>query len=64
MIVTKQWLEAKIKDLNEWLKENEFKNHFEYSEKTHNRNYYVELLIELEESGLEKIKIYEKHKSN
>lgn len=61
MIVSKEWLEAKIKDLNEWLLEHETKNHFEYSEKRHNRNYYVDVLIELEESGVDKIKIYEKH---
>lgn len=64
MTVTKDWLEAKIKDLNEWLLEYEKGNHFEYAEKKHNRDYYVNQLIELEESGLEKIKIYEKNKSN
>jgi hypothetical protein len=60
MVVSKEWLETKIKDLNEWLLEHEKGNHFEYAEKKHNRDYYVNQLIELEESGMQKILIYGK----
>ena len=48
-------LELKIESLNDWLRYNE--NHKDYKEKHQNRNYYVSKLIELEESGLEKIEV-------
>jgi hypothetical protein len=57
MIVSKQWLEAKVKELNDWLKEHEKGVHFEYAQKKQNRDYYVGKLIELEESGIQKIKV-------
>lgn len=60
MTVSQEFLEAKIADLNEWLLQHENENHFEYAEKKHNRDYYVTKLIELHESGLDKIKLYEK----
>ena len=57
MKVTKQWLEAKIKTLNEWLQSNPT-THFEYAPATQKRNYYVAKLIALEENeNLETIKI-------
>lgn len=57
MKVTKQWLENKISELNNWLKKHEKGIHFEYAQKLHNRNFYVKKLIELEENNLESIKI-------
>lgn len=57
MIVSKQWLDNKIKELNQWLLAHEKGNHFEYAPKRQNRNYYVRKLIELEENQLETIKI-------
>ena len=57
MTVTKQWLENKIKELNDWLFENEKGNHFEYAPNKHKRDYYVRKLIELEENQLGTIKV-------
>lgn len=57
MRVTKEWLENKIKDLNEWLFIHEKGNHFEYAPNKQKRDYYVNKLIELEENQLETIKI-------
>ncbi|WP_165764218.1 hypothetical protein [Flavobacterium oreochromis] len=58
MNVSKEWLEAKIKELNDWLLKNE--NHpffLEYAIEKQKRNYYVGKLIELEENELEIIKV-------
>lgn len=57
MTVSKQWLENKVKELNDWLLENEKENHFEYAPNKHNRDYYVRKLIDLEENQLETIKV-------
>ena len=57
MTVTKQWLENKIKELNDWIFENEKGNHFEYAPNKHKRDYYVRKLIELEENQLKAIEI-------
>ena len=57
MIVKKQWLENKIKELNNWLIENQKGIHFEYAKNKRNRDYYVNKLIELEENKLETIKV-------
>lgn len=57
MKVSKQWLENKIKQLNDWLQANEKGIHFEYVQNKHKRDYYVSKLIELEENQLETIKI-------
>jgi hypothetical protein len=56
MKVTQQWLESKIKNLNDWLQNNGVR-HFEYNQTKQKRDYYVMRLIELEENGLETIKI-------
>lgn len=56
MKVTQQWLESKIKSLNDWLQNNSTA-HFEYARTKQKRDYYVMRLIELEENGLETIKI-------
>lgn len=53
-LVSKQWLENKVKELNDWLFENDKDNK---SYKKHIRNYYVNKLIELEENQLETIKV-------
>lgn len=58
MKVTQQWLENKIKSLNEWLIECDITNqinHFEYAVKKRNRDYYVRKLIDLEENQLKTI---------
>jgi len=55
MKVSKQWLENKIKELNDWLFNNE--NHKEYNQNKNARGYYVNKLIELEENQLETIKV-------
>lgn len=52
----KHWLERKISELNKWLM-NHNEAHFEYKQKLHNRNYYVNKLIELEENNLKTVKI-------
>ena len=57
MTVTEQWLENKIKELNDWLFDNEKGNHFEYAPNKHKRDYYVRKLIELEENQLKAIEI-------
>ncbi len=57
MKTSKQWLENKIKELNDWLQVHEKINHFQYAEKKQNRDYYVNKLIELEENGLKEIEI-------
>ncbi|HEX8577137.1 MAG TPA: hypothetical protein VF677_12655 [Flavobacterium sp.] len=57
MTVTKQWLENKIKQLNDWLRENEKGIHFEYVKNKRSRDYYVGKLIELEEDQLSTIKV-------
>lgn len=57
MKVSKQWLEAKIKELNDWLIANEKGIHFEYANKKRSRDYYVNKLIELEEKRMEAIKV-------
>lgn len=57
MTVTKQWLENKIKELNDWLFDNEKSNHFEYAPNKHKRDYYVRKLIELEENQMTTIKV-------
>ena len=57
MTVTKQLLENKIKELNDWLFDNEKGNHFEYAPNKHKRDYYVRKLIELEENQLGTIKV-------
>lgn len=55
MKVTQQWLENKIKELNDWLFANEKGIHFEYAPKKQSRDYYVNKLIELEENQLKTI---------
>ena len=58
MNVTPQWLENKIKSLNEWMIECDITNqinHFEYAVKKQNRDYYVRKLIELEKNQLKTI---------
>lgn len=57
MIVTKQWLENKISELNDWLRINEKGIHWNYAPQKHKRDYYVNKLIELEEKGLKSIKV-------
>jgi hypothetical protein len=57
MTVSKQWLENQIKELNDWLFDNEKGNHFEYAPKKHKRDYYVRKLIELEENQMPNIKV-------
>jgi hypothetical protein len=58
MIVTKQWLEKKVKELNDCLLDNEKKDFFVvYSNEKKKRNYYVEKLIELETNQLQTIKV-------
>lgn len=56
MEVKKRWLEQKVQELNEWIQQNP-KTHFEYGINVHKRNYYVNKLIELEESNLKVIKV-------
>jgi hypothetical protein len=56
MNATPQWLENKIKELNDWLLENN-EDHPEYFIKKQNRDYYVRKIIILEENQLETIKI-------
>lgn len=55
--VDASWLEAKIKELNDWLQSPESVHSSEYSLKKRDRDYYVARLIELEENGLTIIKI-------
>ena len=63
MNVSKEWLEKKIKELNDWILEHDNRNvvfgcnTVEYKCKTGSRNYYVNKLIELEEKQMETIKV-------
>lgn len=57
MKASKQFLENKIKELNDWLVEHEKGIHFEYAHKKRSRDYYVNKLIELEENQLKTIKV-------
>lgn len=57
MKVSKEWLERKIKTLNEWLTANSAGIHFEFAPNKHKRDYYVNKLIELEENQMETIKV-------
>jgi phage antirepressor YoqD-like protein len=64
MKVSKEWLEIKIKELNDWLLENgisqlsiKLNQSLEYRIKKSNRDYYVSKLIELEENQLQTIKV-------
>lgn len=56
MKVRKEYIENKVKELNEWLQSNKI-DHPDYKQKTHNRNFYVDKLIEMDENGLEKVTI-------
>lgn len=50
-------LELKIRELNKWLQEPANTYSTEFKLKEANRNYYVNKMIELENSGLKTIKI-------
>lgn len=56
MVANKSWLEKRITELNDWIQEHT-KTHPEYNLKVHDRNYYVNKIIELEENNLKHIKI-------
>lgn len=56
MKVSKQWLENKVKELNESLQENKESTGL-YQLTKRNRDYYVSKLIELEESELSHINV-------
>lgn len=56
MTVSREFIENKVKELNEWLQANKI-SHPDYKQKTHNRNFYVDKLIEMDENGLEKVTI-------
>lgn len=55
--MTKKQLETKVNDLNEWLMNPVNCKGKVYSEREHNRNYYVSKLIELEESKQKTIRV-------
>ncbi|URC13968.1 hypothetical protein [Flavobacterium sp. B183] len=55
MTVSKQWLENKIKDLNDWLFDNE--KHSDFALNRHRRDYYVRKIIDLEERKLTSIEV-------
>ena len=57
MRATKQFLENKIKELNDWIFENEKNQSPEFKTNKHKRDYYVRKLIELEENQLKAIEI-------
>ncbi len=63
MTVSKTWLEAKIKELNEWLQNHQQNQDGNYVVKEHSRNYYVNKLIELDESGAKNIKLYDRQQA-
>jgi cytolysin (calcineurin-like family phosphatase) len=56
MKVSKDWLERKIKELNDWLSSNH-ESHSEYKLKVQNRNYYVDKICELEDNRLNEINV-------
>lgn len=49
--MTKLELEAKIKELNDWIQNPENASHADYKQKVQARNYWVERIIEIEEYG-------------
>ena len=57
MKVTEKWLENKITELNNWLKEHESGIHFEYAKKKRERDYYVNRLLDLIENQEETIAV-------
>ncbi|MEB3799832.1 hypothetical protein INQ45_01655 [Flavobacterium columnare] len=57
MTVTKDWIEAKVQELNDWIRIHENTNHPQLNEKIQNRNYYVSKLVEMDELELENITI-------
>lgn len=59
MKLTKNQLESRIKNLNDWLIMNSKGIHFEYAENKNKRDYYVSKLIDLENYNLENIDIQE-----
>ena len=54
-IVNKDWLDRRIYELNNWLFENPV--HEERRQKEHDRNFYVNKLIELEENKFNMIEV-------
>ena len=56
MTVNKEYLERKVSKLNEWMQSTPT-THFMFSQKVQNRNYYVGKIIQMDEQGLNTIKI-------
>lgn len=61
MKLTKQQLENKIKNFNDWLQYHNNGIHFEYAKNKKKRDYYVDKLLELEKSGDNQIEIHKKN---
>ncbi len=56
MRVSQGYLEIKVKEISDWLLVNS-SNHEQYKQKKQQRDYYVYKLCEMEELGVEIIKI-------
>lgn len=56
MTVTKQYLEKKVQDNNEWL-QNHSESHPMYKLTEVNRNYYVKKLVEMDDLGVNQIEL-------
>ena len=56
MMMNKMSLENKVSKLNEWL-QNHPETHFAYAQKKQNRDYFVNKLCDMDELGLNVIKI-------
>lgn len=56
MTVTKQYLEKKVRDNNDWLQKHHA-SHPMYKLTEANRNYYVSKLTEMDDLGLETIEL-------
>lgn len=60
-IVSTEWLERKIKELNDWLVSpdalSKGEENPDYKLRKRDRDYFVQRLIELEENGLTQIKV-------
>lgn len=59
--VSAEWLEKRIKELNDWLVSpaalSKGEQNLDYKLRKRDRDYFVQKLIELEENGLTQIKV-------
>jgi hypothetical protein len=55
--LSREFLEKRVAELNEWLRQHMSGLHLEYAQKKQARDYYVRRLIEIEESGNDTVEV-------